>query len=161
MFSSKPLKSPNSTILIEPPFCYKVVSIVLPFTFLCAVSVPDVEIILSPDNPNFFSGLRLNLTCRVTADVIRGVSFVLQVELQRNGSSLPAGVQVIVNDTIENGVYERIFIFEALELADIGEYSCNGSQTVMEGNFNGTTFAIANQSIFIESRKCCVVKLRS
>lgn len=61
-------------------------------------------------------------------------------------------LRVLVNDNTDNGVYEKIAVFEGLEPTDIGRYSCLGTQTVMgpEGNF--TTSSMDSLRIDIESR---------
>lgn len=122
-----------------------------------AVITPSLQIVQSP-NSNIFSGMPLNLTCRIHFNDIVGVAPTVTVRWGRDGLGLVSNDQIALEESVQQvspAIYEHHLFFSSIGFAAYGNYSCNSSIVVSVQDFRSEVlggpayFTVAIESEFI------------
>ena len=122
-----------------------------------AIPQPSVTITSSPINSHYFSGLQLNLTCRIQLQMPRGYRVGVSSQWSKSGSVLTSNSRMSVdNRAVAVGplLYQSSLVFTSLDATrgDNGDYTC--SVTVSSIDISGLLPVTVNttHTVLVESK---------
>ena len=121
------------------------------------VSAPSVSIIAAPDQSNFYTGLRLNLTCLIQLATPTGYGVNISADWSKSGSTLTSDSRVSVGEEaveVEPFLYSTSLVFSSLDqtVGDAGVYTCTVTVTPTGSDFHSPITAMASKLIQVQSK---------
>ena len=125
--------------------------------FPYTVPAPLVNITTSPVQSDFYTGLRLNLTCLIQLATPMGYDVDVSADWSKSGSTLTSDSRVSVGEEaveVEPFLYSTSLVFSSLDqtLGDTGDYTCTVTLTPTGYPFYRPVTVMATRVIQIESK---------
>ena len=148
-------------VAVAVAICYvkKVYTVLLNKTnsFPYIVPAPSVNITTSPVQSDFYTGLRLNLTCLTQLATPMGYDVDVSADWSKSGSTLTSDSRVSVGEEaveVEQLLYSTSLVFSSLDqtMGDTGDYTCTVTVTPTGSPFYRPVTVMATQVVQTESK---------